>query len=99
MEFVGENWSFHFDVHRSCDDGEDGEDMDSISFSLFNNRSTLISESDFEIFIINFNDEIIEDAETRGNVYLDRLKSPDEENLEDISYRVVINVFPEIKDE
>ena len=96
MEFVGENWSFHFDVIRSCCDGEN---MDSISFCLFNNWSTLISEADFEIFIINFNDEIIEDAETRGNVYLDRLKSPDEEKLEDISYRVVINVFPEIEEE
>ena len=48
---------------------------------------------DFEMFIIS-NDEIVENAMISGNVYLDRLNAANQENLQDISYRVVINVFP-----
>ena len=97
MQFEGENWTLDFSVERSCGVGEDGVaglDMDSISFTLVKNWSPLISEPDFEMFIINSNDEIVENAQICGNVYLDRVNASDKENLEDISYRVVINVFP-----
>ena len=48
------------------------------------------------MFIINSDNEIIEDAMNGGNC-VDRIKSVKLEKLKDISYRVVINVFPEIE--
>ena len=93
-----ENWTLAFEVKRSAGVQESGAfNTDEIGFNLFNHWDRKKREAcRFEMFIINSDNEIIEDAMNGGNS-VDRIKSVKLEKLEDISYRVVINVFPEIE--
>jgi len=100
VEFQSENWTLGFEVERFAGVQESdvsASNTDEINFNLFNHWDSSENACDFEMFIINSDNEIVENALIYGNVYLDRINSANQEKMEDISYRVVINVFPEIE--
>jgi len=66
--------------------------MDYVNFCLFNHCDG--EDLDYEVLIIE-NGEVNDNAQICGNVYLDRLAAAKQQKLEDISYQIVVNVFPE----